>query len=166
MEKPVGPEFPEEGGLKVLSMRQVLEQEFPNQWGKLKSADPHPSNRSITARQDRWLKGNARLNQKGRRLHMPEVCWVEGCHEPAYVMPYLLKYYPERNETFCTGVDQDCPFLCKGHYLEDQVSLETGDGTRYTNRFGWAGQVDYRKVLPPKAHSNLVEVGAAGTRSQ
>ena len=117
-----------------------------------KLKQPHPRNRSIADRREQWWWGYppSNLFERAIRLRAAETCWVEGCDAPASVMPYLFKHYPSRGGTFCSGVDQDCPFLCWKHYRVETQPRGQERPTRFTDSGIWATWVIYRRVLEPK----------------
>ena len=143
--------------LRVMSFKEVLEQVYPDNRGRLKKALPHPSNSSLVVLQERiweYSPSSAELNQRAIRLKAPEECRVEDCDCPAAFMSYLLKEYRTGNdliyEAVSTGVDQDCPFLCAEHRFEDMESERLVGEHKYSNSCGWATRVYYREVLPPR----------------
>ena len=118
---------------------------------KLKNEAPHPANRSITKLQDlKWTgRPPAYKFTRAIRLRAPEACRVAGCEEPAYYMPYLFKEYDNGYMTGSTGVDQNCPFLCYEHGLEDELCWESEGEGQYTDTgAGSASYVINRRVLP------------------
>ena len=113
----------------------------------LKIKMPCMLNRRVMNSRPEVLEGLPCIRQKtAYPLREPETCWVDGCKEPAYVMPYLFKSYPMGGISVSHGVDPDCPFLCIDHFLEDAEGMRAV----YTNRKRRGNYVDYRLVLHPK----------------
>ena len=106
----------------------------------------NPANASIILGSQRcWGRREPPSRLRHIRLNAPENCTVEGCNEPAYCAPQVFKFYPGRG-TFCGGIHQSHPFLCRHHHQEDK---RAAGRNRYTDTGGWATRVIYRLLLPP-----------------